>query len=172
VGATTGAIGRAIFGVVIGLFLLAFGLLWSALWPQRTLTTTLVLRALPGRSLAIGLLTTLLMALLLPPLVALLAATLIGLPLIVLLLICLQAPYMYGFAALAHALGGRRDMAARAGASLSRETIIATVAFSALVGVAAALMPLGGLALFYLAASAGLGAAILSRGGLVLPHVA
>jgi hypothetical protein len=38
-----------------------------------------------------------------------------------------------------------------------------------LITIAAALAPLWGVALFYLAASPGLGALLLSRGGLLVP---
>jgi cytoskeletal protein CcmA (bactofilin family) len=181
------AVGRALFGATLGVFLLAFALLCIAFWPRRTAATSLTLRQTPGRALALGLLTTLLLALLLPPLAALLAATLVGLPLLIVLLTLIQAPYVYGLATLARAAGvaGRlptrspsgRDgqfqpahaTAGPAGTALNRTTLLLAAALALLVAIGTALAPLWGLMLFYLLASPGLGAALLSRGGLLAP---
>jgi cytoskeletal protein CcmA (bactofilin family) len=162
------SVGRVLLGMVLGVFLLAFSLLCIAFWPQRTAATSLTLRRSPGQSLLLGLLSTLLLALILPPLVALLAATLIGLPLIVILLALVQAPYVLGLATLARAVDLGRS---RATAGLERTTLLVGVALALLVAISAALAPLWGLALFYLLASPGLGAALLSRGGLFAPAV-
>ncbi|GAB4193888.1 MAG: hypothetical protein OHK0022_09330 [Roseiflexaceae bacterium] len=167
-GPSVGAVGQPLFGAVLGLFLLVFTLLLTALWPRRTRHTMLMLRALPGRALVVGLLTTLLLAALAPLLGVLLTATLIGLPLLVVLLLVAQAPYLYGLAALTQALG--RPEAEAGG--FNPTALAATLAIAVLVGVVAALQPLAGLALLYLIASPGLGAAILSRGGLALPVAA
>jgi hypothetical protein len=160
------AVGRVLFGIVLGVFLLAFSLLCMAFWPQRTGATSLTLRRSPSQALLLGLLSTLLLALALPPLVALLAATLIGIPLIVLLLALVQVPYVLGLAALARAAGTQQS---RATAGPERRTLLASAALALLVAIGAALAPLWGLALFYLLASPGLGAALLSRGGLFAP---
>jgi len=181
-------VGRALFGAVLGVFLLAFTLLCIAFWPRRTFAASMMLRRSPGRALALGLLTTLLLALALPPLLALLAATLIGLPLIVVLLALAQALYIYGLATLAQAAGalaprstapdsGRDEASqprlglawARGGAGPTGATLVAAIVPALLVALVAALTPLWGLALLYLLASPGLGAAILSRGGLLAP---
>jgi hypothetical protein len=165
IGAAT--VGRPLFGLLLGLFLLVFTLLGAAFWPRRTRQTMLTLRALPGRAIAVGLLTTLLLAALTPLLGALLTATLVGLPLLVLLALLVQAPYLYGIAALTQALGPAvRDVTADTG--LGRETLAATAALALLVGLTAAIQPLAGMALLYLVASPGLGAAILSRGGMAI----
>ncbi|HEU4322826.1 MAG TPA: polymer-forming cytoskeletal protein [Roseiflexaceae bacterium] len=168
-GPSAEAFGRPLFGALLGLFLLVFTLLLSALWPHRTHHTTLTLRVLPGRALVVGLLTTLLLAALAPLLGVLLTATLIGLPLLVLLLLVVQAPYLYGLAALTQVLGHRPEASA---AGFSPAVAAAALAVAVLVGVVAALQPLAGLALLYLIASPGLGAAILSRGGMALPLAA
>lgn len=167
--AGAGLIGRLFFGAVLGVFLLAFCLLCVAFWPGRTAAASVALRRLPLRALALGLLTTALLALLLPPVVALLAATLIGMPLIVVLLLAAQAPYVYGLAALMRSIGAR--FAGRSGprAPLDRATIGIAAALAALIALVAAVAPLWGLALFYVVASPGLGAAILSRGGFAVP---
>ena len=176
-------IGRALFGAALGVFLLAFTLLWIAFWPRRTAAASLMLRQAPGRALALGLLTTLLLALALPPLAALLAATLVGLPLLIVLLALIQAPYIYGLATLVRAVGApphlpidslvaretERGSARRDGEIPSRTTLLIATTLALLVAMGAALAPLWGMALFYLLASPGLGAALLSRGGLLIP---
>jgi cytoskeletal protein CcmA (bactofilin family) len=177
------AVGRTLFGAVLGVFLLAFALLCIAFWPRRTMATSLTLRQTPGRALALGLLTTLLLLLAMPPLAALLAATLVGLPLLIVLLALIQVPYVYGLATLARAVGIAQHaaLAKGAGASwtarsvssqndgLSRATLLFAGGLALLVAVIATLAPLWGMALFYLLASPGLGAALLSRGGLLAP---
>jgi cytoskeletal protein CcmA (bactofilin family) len=177
------AVGRALFGAALGVFLLAFTLLCIAFWPRRTVAASLMLRQAPGRALALGLLTTLLLALVLPPLAALLAATLVGLPLLIVLLAIIQAPYIYGLATLVRAVGavpppailystrgeGEHRSSRRDGETPSRATLLLAAALALLVAMGAALAPLWGMALFYLLASPGLGAALLSRGGLLIP---
>ena len=166
-GMTASALARPLFGLLLGLFLLVFTLLGAAFWPRRTRRTMLTLRALPGRAIAVGLLTTLLLAALVPLLGALLTATLIGLPLLVLLALLVQAPYLYGIAALTQALGpAAQDMSGDTG--LRRETLATAAVLALLIGLVAAVQPLAGLALLYLVASPGLGAAILSRGGMAI----
>jgi hypothetical protein len=165
-GSDSAAVGRVLFGMVLGVFLLAFCLLCIAFWPRRTTATSLTLRRSPGQALLLGLLSTLLLALALPPLIALLAATLIGMPLIVVLLALAQVPYVLGLATLVRAVGPEQS---RPTAGLERTTLLAGVALALLVAISAALAPLKGLALFYLLASPGLGAALLSRGGLLVP---
>jgi cytoskeletal protein CcmA (bactofilin family) len=159
-----GAANSVFFGFMAAVFLMVFSLLWAALWPRRMAATTLVLRALPLRSLGMGLLSTLVLAAAVVPLTALLTATLIGLPVVIVLLPVLQLPYIYGFAALAHALGGGAHAA-----TISGRTALTALGMAALVGVVTAFMPLAGVVLFYLMASPGVGAAVLSRGGVVLP---
>jgi len=180
-------VGRGLFGAVLGVFLLAFCLLCITFWPRRTAAASLMFRRAPGRVAVLGLLTTLLLALALPPLTALLAATLIGLPLIVLLLALVHIPYIYGLAALVRAVGAvaphppipskrdddrslsnAREMGL-VGEGLDRMTVAVAAALALLVAIVAALAPLWGLALLYLLASPGLGAVLLSRGGLLVP---
>lgn len=164
-GMSAATIGRPLFGLLLGLFLLVFTLLAAAFWPRRTRRTMLTLRALPGRAVLVGLLTTLLLAALVPLLGALLTATLVGLPLLVLLVLLLQAPYLYGMAALTQALGLSPQQASRDG-GLAHPTLAIALALALLIGLTAAVQPLAGLALLYLVASPGLGAAILSRAGM------
>jgi cytoskeletal protein CcmA (bactofilin family) len=170
-------VGRVLFGAALGVFLLAFALLCIAFWPRRTSAASLTLRQAPGRALALGLLTTLLLLLAVPPLAALLAATLVGLPLLIVLMAIIQAPYIYGLATLARAVGmisgtGTRRtfrMVSSEGESLSRTTLLVAGGLALTVALVAALAPLWGMMLFYLLASPGLGAALLSRGGLLVP---
>lgn len=147
-----------ILGLVAGLLALAC----TVVWPRRTRGMSLAVRRLPGRSLGIGLLTTGLLAPLLVILAALLALSLVGLPLILPLLLALQIPYLVGLAGLAQALGAR--MAPRSPSPLAA-TAAGLLAVLAPLMIIGALAPLWSAAIFYLVASIGLGAAILSRGG-------
>ncbi len=168
-GGGIGLTGRVLFGVTLGVLMLAFSLLLIAFWPRRIMIASATLWRLPARSLAIGLLTTLVLGLALLPLAALLLASVVGLPLIMALLALALAPYVYGLAVLARATGAR--ISARAGSppGLGNLTIGLAAALALLIVVVAAIAPLWGLALFYLLASPGLGAAILSRGGMMVP---
>lgn len=166
--AAPAAFGSAVLGIVGALLLCAFALLWGAFWPNRTLASALMLRVFPFRALVIGLLTTLALVLLAPPLFGLLAASLLGLPLLVVALVIVNLPYVYGLAATARyvALAQRQPMF-QAAPSMATLLLIAAVAVA--VALAASITPLGGLLTFYLLASPGLGAVLLSRGGLLAP---
>jgi hypothetical protein len=167
----TADVGRVLFGVALGVFLLAFMLLGVAFWPRRTAAASQMLQRTPGHALLLGLLTTLLLALALPPMLALLAATVIGLPLIVVLLAVAHVPYIYGLAVLTQARGAlRSQVPAIAGEfPLTRATAITAALLALPIALSAALVPLWGLGLFYFLASPGLGAILLSRGGLFAP---
>jgi hypothetical protein len=134
----------------------------AALWPRRTAGTALALRSAPLRAAGLGVLTTLLLALLLPPLASLLALSLVGLPLLLPLLLALQLPYLFGLAALSRRLADRLGWRGRHPALAAALGALLLLLPLALVGAAA---PLTSAAIFYLISSAGLGAAILSRGG-------
>jgi hypothetical protein len=161
-----GTIGRVLFGAGLGVLLLAFCLLFVAFWPYRTATASVALQQLTGRALAIGLLTSGMLALTLLPVVALLAASLIGLPLLVALIALIAALYIYGLAVSAYALASQR--AGATAAHIDIRTITSAVGLILLIAIVAALTPTWGLALFALVASPGIGAAILSRGGTLL----
>jgi cytoskeletal protein CcmA (bactofilin family) len=172
------AVGRGLFGAMLGVFVLALALMCVAFWPRRTAAAARTLRRMPARAAALGLLTTLLLALLLPPLAALLAATLVGLPLLLVLLAIIQAPYVYGLASLARAAPGAADgndgqldstRVRPTSLAIGGPTLLLAAGLALLVAIVAALAPLWGLALFYLLASPGLGAALISRGGLLAP---
>lgn len=165
--APNSGVANVFFGLLSALFLAAFSLLWAALWPRRTAAATATLRALPLRALGMGLLSTLVLAALLLPLAALLSATIVGLPVLVLVLLLLQLPYIFGFATLIQAFGTNDPLH---GSNIGGRSVLAALALVALVGIVGALWPLGGVALFYLLASPGLGAAVLSRGGVLLPR--
>jgi hypothetical protein len=134
----------------------------AALWPRRTTGTAMALGSAPLPAAALGVLTTLLLALALPPLASLLALSLIGLPLLLPLLLALQLPYLFGLAALSRRLAERLGWR---GGHPARATAVGALLLLlplALVGAAA---PLASAAIFYLVSSVGLGAAILSRAG-------
>lgn len=161
-----GALPRALLGATIGTLLAAFCTLLFVFWPRRMRAAAATLAALPGLSLAVGLLTSLVLGLALPALAALLIASVLGLPLLALLALLLAACYVYGLAVLARQLGERF---ARGQPALSGPSLAAVAAPALLLALATALAPLWGLALFGVLASPGLGAAILSRGGMAAP---
>lgn len=156
------AMPRPLISALLALVALGLCALLAAVWPLRSAGVAMALRRAPLRSGAVGVLTTLLAAMLLPPLASLLALSLVGLPLLLPLLITLQLPYLFGLAAAGQVLAGAvvaRDTAPALTAALGCLPVLLLVA---VVGVAA---PLVSAALFYLVASLGLGAAIISRGG-------
>jgi hypothetical protein len=169
---SAGPLGRALFGVALGVLLLAFCLLCAALWPRRVLLAGTTLRRLPGRALALGMITTLAAGLALLPLAGLLIASVIGLPLLLVLLALLLIPPIYGLTVLAHIAGARFASPMSALAGLDLPVILVALTLVLAIVVVAALAPAWGLALFYLVASPGLGAAILSRGGTMTPLMA
>lgn len=149
---------QALAALLGALVALALAGLVVMLWPDRTLRASRVLPMRPWVALGLGVLITVLLALLALPVLALLAVTVVGLLLVPLLLIALHLPYVQGLAAVGQALG-------------ERLTGTVTIA-SALWGVAAQLLlvlslslfaPVAGLVAFYLLASIGLGAQLLER---------
>ncbi|NTV65062.1 MAG: polymer-forming cytoskeletal protein [Oscillochloris sp.] len=159
-GHTPTALALPLVSVALALLGLFLSVACVALWPRRTLGISLALRRAPGSSCLIGLLTTVLFALSLFPVGALLALSLLGLPLLLPLTLLLQVPYLVGLAGIGRALGERihpspSELATAIGAALILLPI----------GVIGAIAPLWALAIFYLLTSVGLGAAILSRGG-------
>lgn len=166
------SIGRGLFGAVLGVLSLAFCLLCIAFWPRRTAAAGRTLLQFPGRALLLGMTTTLALALILLPLVALLAATVIGMPLIVVLLLAVEVPYLYGLATLARAIGGRLGSGGGPATEFSGVTVGGALALVLLIALVGAAAPLWGVALFHLLAGPGLGAAILSRGGVLVPVAA
>lgn len=163
-----GALPRALLGATIGTLLAAFCALLFMFWPRRMRAAAATLAALPGMSLAVGLLTSLVLGLALPALAALLIASVLGLPLLALLALLLTACYVYGLAVLARQLGDRFGPGI-AQPALGGPGLAAVAALALLLALVTVLAPLWGLALFCLLASPGLGAAILSRGGLAVP---
>jgi len=156
--------GRSLFGLALAVLLAAFCLLYMAFWPGRVALAGDTLRRLPGRALTLGLLTTLALALALLPLVGVLVASLVGVPLLFVLLALALALYVYGLVVLARMLSARGAPSATSGRMLA-----ITLALVLLIAVVVALAPLWGLMLFFVAASPGLGAVVLSRGGMAQP---
>lgn len=156
------AVPRPLVSGLLTLVVLGICVLIAAVWPNRTTGAATALRRAPLRSAGVGLLSTLLAAVLLPPLGSLLALSLVGLPLLPPLLLVLQLPYLFGVAVLARlattVLGaGKLHPAVAVGVGG-----LAMLLPLAALGIAA---PFASAALFYLIASIGLGAAILSRAG-------
>jgi cytoskeletal protein CcmA (bactofilin family) len=158
---------RALFSSALAVLLAAFCFLYTAFWPGRVALANATLRRLPGRALALGMLTTLVLALALGPLTGLLVASVIGLPVLLALLALALALYVYGLAVLARTLSP-----SGAAATPNRKMIAITLALVLVIAVATALAPAWGLLLFFLASSPGVGAVALSRGGVALPLAA
>lgn len=156
---------RPVISATLALAALAACSLVAAVWPRRTRGAARALADAPARAIALGLLTTALAALTLAPVSALLALSLVGLPLLVPLLLLAQLPYLVGLAAVGRAVGeqsGLRGLPAPVAAALGSGAFLLPIA------VIGAVAPVLSAALFYIVASAGLGAAIISRGGAVL----
>jgi len=143
-----GAVGRVLFGRVLGVLLVAFCLLYLAFWPGRIAVAGATLQRLTGRALALGLLTTLVLALAALPLAGLLLASVVGVPLLIALLALALALYVYGLAVLARTLSARRATPPDNASALSVTTIAITIVLALLVAVVTALAPLWGLARF------------------------
>jgi hypothetical protein len=143
--------------------------LFSVFWPRRTLVASLALQRLPGRAVALGVLTTVVIGMVLPLLAAVLVASVIGVPVLLLAGAGALALYIYGLAVLARwasaQLAGARDNAT----DLNLATVAVVVGLVLVVAIAVVVRPLYGLVIFALLASPGLGAAVLSRGGMALP---
>jgi hypothetical protein len=161
-----GIVARAGFGFTLMLVALALATIAALLWPRRTAGVSRVLLLAPGRSAALGLLSTALLAMLLPPLGALLALSLLGLPLLLPLLLLLHLPYLYGLTGLGYTLG--RRLARNAPERATPLGVLLLLLPAALLGP---FFPALGAACFYLVASVGLGAVILSRAGTYAPFV-
>lgn len=163
-----GSLPRSLLSVIMALFVLLLAGISAWRWPRRTEGAGRTLLSMPWRSLLLGLLTTLLVAAFLLPLSALLAMTLVGLPLILALLLLLQLPYIYGLATLAQVAGRRLLRISRYGQS-GQATLVGTLLLLLPLTLLGILTPAGSAILFYTLASAGLGAVILSRGGAFVP---
>jgi hypothetical protein len=159
-------LGRSLFGLALAVLLTAFCMLYTAFWPGRIALAGDTLRRLPWRALILGLLTTLALALALLPLAGLLVASVVGVPLLLVLLALMLALYVYGLVVLARMLSVRGPILAASG-----RMIAITLTLVLLIALVVALTPLWGLVLFFVAASPGLGAVVLSRGGMAKPLV-
>ena len=168
-GAGASTIGRVLFGAALGVLLVAFCLLYIAFWPRRMLIASATLRQLAVRALGLGLLTTVALALSLPPLAAVLIASVIGVPVLLMILALVLAVYIYGLAVLAQWAGERLSVAAGRAQALGDRTIMVAVVLALALATITVVQPFYGVAAFFLLASPGLGAAILSRGGMALP---
>ncbi len=158
---------RILFSVIFGVVLLGFSVLCIGMWPRRTAVTGIALARFPIRATVLGLAFTIAAGLLIPPLIVVLAASLIGLPLALVVGFVAHVPYIYGLMALvramrvSNALFGVPDV-------ITSATIGGMGIGIALIGY---LVPIWAIGLFYLLAIPGVGAAILSNGGMRIPAV-
>ncbi len=134
----------------------------AAVWPRRTMGVSLALRHAPRAAASLGVVSALLFGALTLLFTAFLALSLIGLPLILPLLLLVQAPFLVGLTGVARLLGERLGGRAWSSAAIVALGALLILIPLALLGISA---PIWSTALFYTLASLGLGAAILSRGG-------
>lgn len=149
---------RGLAGLLGALITLALAALVVMLWPDRTLRTSRIVPAQPWAALGLGVLITVLLALLALPVLALLAVTVVGLLLVPLLLMLVHLPYVQGLAAVGQALGQRLT-----GAVTIQSALWGVAAQLVLVIGLGLFSPIAGLTAFYLLASLGLGAQVLER---------
>lgn len=164
-----GSYGFLVLAVLLVLLTLALAMGSVLVWPLRTLHAGHTLQVIPGRSLLLGLLTTALLACGLLLLAALLAVTLLGLPLLLLLAALLQVPYVGGLIILAQTLQQRISGGTPHAAARPYSLPLVTLGLLLPVILLSVLAPFWGLVLFYVLASPGLGALLLSRGGAARP---
>lgn len=165
----TGAAGRVLFGIVGLVLLVAFCVLYNALWPRRMQIASTTLQRFGPRAIGLGLITTVALGLALPALAAVLIASVVGLPVLVVVLVALLATYVYGLAVLARWIAGYAASVPKRGQGVGNAVLLIAGLLGLAVAGVAMLQPIGGAAVFGLLASPGVGAAILSRGGMALP---
>ncbi len=163
----SGTLPGALAGSVLVIVSLALAIASSLVWPRRTEGAGRTLLYRPWRSVALGLITTLILSAVTIMFVALLALTLVGLPFIAVVALLVQIPYLYGLATTAQAIG-RRIVRSRQITSEATTVLGASLLSTPLI-VCTILTPIWGVVAFYLLAGTGLGALIISRGGAFIP---
>ncbi len=157
---------RTLLGVLIWLGQVIATMLVAGLWPRRSALAGVALLDAPVRAAAVGMLMAGSLVIGAGALLTLLAATIAGLPVALVVLLLLQAPFVLGIVVVARALGPRL-----AGRTVARSEVdLASLAAAALLALPAAVAGSFSLAavlpVLYLLAAPGLGALILSRGGM------
>lgn len=157
---------RALLGALIWLGQLIATMLVAGIWPRRSAAAGVALLDVPVRAVAVGMLMAGSLVIGAGALLALLTATIAGLPVALVVLLLLQAPFVLGIVVVARALGPRL-----VGRTIAHNEIdLATLAAAALLALPAAVAGVFSLAavlpVLYLMAAPGLGALILSRGGM------
>jgi hypothetical protein len=153
---------RVFFSALIAGLALIIVLGVSLFWPRRTYGAGLVILRSPGRSLLVGLLSSLLLAASFALISTLVILSLVGSILLIPLVLLIQVPYLLGLATLARALAARFAMSLQA--AVPATAFGTTILLLPLVALGSVHM-LWGAVLFYLLASIGLGALVVSRGG-------
>jgi hypothetical protein len=158
---------RLLLSGVIGALLLGLSVMFLAAWPQRSNAAGLTLRAMLGRALLAGLLVTCAVLTLGPLVGLLLATTILGAPLALILVLLVNLLCINGLAVLIQAarqtLDANNSVTPLASAALIAAALVAPIVLLALIS------PLLALGAFYLLSAPGLGALILSRGGTIAP---
>jgi hypothetical protein len=163
-------LGRLLLSGVAGALLLGLSLMFLAAWPQRSMASASTLRRAPGLALLLGTLATLAIATLTPIAGMLLASTVLGLPLAVVLLLLVNVVCIHGLAVLVCAACSTLEPGVGA-PSLGLAALVA-MAIVAPIVLLAIISPAMALGAYYLLAAPGLGALLLSRGGTLAPGIA
>jgi hypothetical protein len=153
-----------LFSLFLGAVVLSSALLLMSSVPNRLAAAAAMLRSYPSRALVVGMFAAIALMTLAFVLAGMLATTIIGLPLSVLLLLLLHVPFVFGVATLFQAASATFDPQAQGISLKTGLTALALVLPLLLIGLIA---PFAALLLCYALASPGLGAAILSRGGML-----
>jgi hypothetical protein len=156
--------GNWLFSLFLSIATITSALLLIGTWPNRLSLASHTLIRKPIQALSLGVLAGIALAAITLILAGVLAASVIGLPLSVLLVVVLHVPYLFGVAALIQAARTTLDPTAHGLSFKTGLTALALVVPLLLIGLVA---PLVALVLFYAVASPGLGAAILTRGGML-----
>jgi hypothetical protein len=155
--------GRAVIALVGVVILLALLGLTAALWPDPLARASVILAAQLWPALGLGTLLISLWILLLGPMLALLAWSVVGLLALPLLGLALHLPLIFGLSV----VGGMIAQRLFKRATLPASMLANGVMILALLALAM-LLPLAGAASFYLLASVGFGALLLSVRGTVV----
>ena len=155
---------------VVGIMLLGMSIVFLGAWPNRSTTAAITLRRLPGSAVLVGVLATIALALLAAVVGLLLASTILGTPLALVLVLLAHLFCIHGIAVLVQAARQTLQVDSQFQPLVSAALIAA--AFVALIGLLGIVAPVLGLIAFYALSAPGLGALLLSRGGMFAPVAA
>jgi hypothetical protein len=151
--------------VLSAMLVLLLTSLAALVWPRRLSTAATQLLQRPAHALGFGLLTSFLYAAAVLFIVVVFTLSLIGLPLVPLLLSLAQIPFLLGLTVVGFQIGVTLGAGRRTSLALPAVALGIVLIGALTLGLSAMLNPLFALLGLYALASFGLGAIILSRGG-------